>query len=255
MLESGIWRLPGERRAVILRRGQKNVMTGPPPSDPTRRRGIALPAVVVLVLLALVTASALVLRERRAYASEIARLRGSMTELERRRADVVVSSERHSVRLAVELLRRQARLEKELHLSISLDSSRMFLERDGALLRDMPVLVGPERRIGTAPDTVRLAAPRGVRTVVRVLGEADTWEVPAWVYTDRGIPVDSSRSIPGALGAAAILLEGGAVVYTMPSSGPLNDSTYVLPGAVRARSEDLRAIVPNLKEGVRVFFY
>lgn len=230
-------------------------MTERPPSDPTRRRGIVLPAIVVLVILLLAAAGALVLRERRAYASEIARLRGSMTEMERSRADVVVSSERHSVRMAVELLRRQARLEKALHLSISLDSSRMFLERDGALLRDMPVLVGPERRIGVAPDTVWLAPPRGVRTVVRVLGESDVWEVPEWVYTDRGIPVDSSRSIAGALGPAAILLDGGAVVYAMPGAGPLNDSTYVLPGAVRARSEDLKAIAPNLHQGMRVFFY
>lgn len=230
-------------------------MTELPPSDPMRRRGIVFPAIVVLVILLLGAAGAIVLRERRAYASEIARLRGSMTEMERSRADVVVSSERHSVRMAVELLRRQARLDKALHLSISLDSSRMYLERDGALLRDMPVLVGPERRIGVAPDTVWLAAPRGIRTVVRVLGESDAWEVPAWVYTDRGIPVDSSRSIAGALGAAAILLDGGAVVYAMPGTGPLNDSAYVLPGAIRARSDDLTAIAPNLHQGMRVFFY
>ena len=230
-------------------------MTDLPPTDPSRRRGIVLPAVVVLALLALVAANALVLRERRAYASEIARLRGAMTDIERRRADAVVSGERHSIRLAVELLRRQARLEKDLHLSINLDSSRMLLERDGALLREMPVLVGPERRIGIAPDTVWLAAPRGVRKVVRVLGEADAWEVPAWVYADRGIPEDSVRTVVGALGSAAILLDGGAIVYALPGSGPLSDSSYVLPGAVRVRGEDLKAILPNLSEGMRVFLY
>ena len=230
-------------------------MTDLPPTDPTRRRGIVLPASVTIALLLLLAANVFVLRERRAYASEIARLRGAMTDIERRRTDAVVSSERHAVRLAVELLRRQARREKDLHLSISLDSSRMFLERDGALLREMPVLVGPERRIGVPPDTVWLAAPRGVRKVVRVLGEADSWEVPAWVYADRGIPVDSMRNVMGALGAAAVVLDGGAVIYAMPTSGPLNDSSYVLPGAVRVRGEDLKAIIPNLSEGMRVFLY
>ena len=57
----------------------------------------------------------------------------------------------------------------------------MYLEREGALLREMPITVGPERRVGTPPDTVHIAAPRGKRTVEAVLGENDAWEVPAWV--------------------------------------------------------------------------
>ena len=48
-----------------------------------------------------------------------------------------------------------------LHLSVSVDSGTMFLEREGAVLREMPVRVGREQLAGTAPDTVRVAAPRG----------------------------------------------------------------------------------------------
>jgi hypothetical protein len=248
--------LPGERRAVILRRGHKNVMSDCPSSDQQRRRGATtLRVIAAVVIVALVAAIALVLRERRAYAAEIERLRSSMTEVERQRADAVVDGERHTLRLALELLRRQARLDAELHLSISVDSSRMYLERDGALLREMPVSIGAERQVGLPPDTVHLAVPRGVRTIVRVVGELDAWEVPAWVYADRGIPPDSGRSVRGALGPAALVLEGGAIVYSMPSAGPLNDSSYVLPGAIRARVEDLRAILPNATPGMRVFFY
>ncbi len=220
-----------------------------------RRGGATLWVIASLVVLFLLAANTLVLRERRAYAAEIERLRASMTDLERQRADAVVSNERHTLRLAVELLRRQARLEPELHLSISVDSARMYLEREGAVLRDMPLQVGSERQVGLPPDTVRLAAPRGVRTIMRILGEADEWPVPPWVYADRGLPPDSTQSIPGALGPVALLLEGGAVIYSMPAAGPLNDSSYVLPGAIRARAEDLRAIVPNLAPGMRVFFY
>lgn len=249
--------MPGDRRPVILRRGHPNVMSDrPSPPSSLPRRGGAFPRVLAAIaVLALVAASAVVLQHRRVYAAEVARLRASMTGIERQRADEVVASERHTLRLALELLRRQARLEKDLHLLVSVDSSRMYLEREGALLRDMPVQVGTERRVGAPPDTVRLAAPRGVRTIVRLLGADDHWDVPPWVYHERGLPVDSNRSVAGALGPTAILLEGGAVIYAMPGAGPLNDSSYVLPGAVRARAEDLQAIKPNLAPGMRVYFY
>jgi hypothetical protein len=230
-------------------------MSERPSSDPMRRGGAALRVLAALVILVLLAANALAIRERRAYAAETARLRSAMTGVERERADATVASERHTLRLAVELLRRQARLDAELHLSVSVDSSRMYLERDGALLRDMPVLVGAERQVGLAPDTVRLATPRGVRTIVRVLSETDSWPIPAWVRADRGLPPDANPVLQGALGPAALLLEGGAIIYTLPNAGPLNDSTYVLPGAIRARAEDLRAILPNVTPGMRVFFY
>jgi hypothetical protein len=130
----------------------------------------------------------------------------------------------------------------------------MYLERDGAVLRRMAVHIGPERRVGVAPDTVPLAAPRGVRTIAAVLSDSTPWEVPAWVYVDKGVAPPSSRMFAGALGVA-IVLDGGTVIYSLPGVGPLSDSSYVMPGAIRARSEDLRAIAPNLSAGMRVFFY
>ena len=61
--------------------------------------------------------------------------------------------------------------------------------------------------------------------------------------------------VAGALGAGAIVLSGGAVIYTHPTSGPLSDTTYVMPGAIRARVQDLRAIAPNLTPGMSVYLY
>jgi hypothetical protein len=61
--------------------------------------------------------------------------------------------------------------------------------------------------------------------------------------------------VKGALGPVAIVLNGGTVLYAMPSAGPLNDSSYVLPGSVRLKAEDLKAIRPNLDVGMRVYFY
>ena len=221
----------------------------------TRRRRRVLLSIAAVICVLLIVADVLVLQRRRRYLDEIRRLRASMSELERRRTDAVLSSEHDRLRSAVELLRRQAHLEASLHLSVSVDSGTMYLERDGVALRRMRVEIGPERRVGSPPDTARLAPPRGLRTVVGLMGDSTAWEVPAWVYADRGVAVPASRSIAGALGPAAIVLDGGTVIYAMPIRGPLNDSGYVLPGSVRANVTDLRAILPNLSAGTRVYFY
>jgi hypothetical protein len=162
--------------------------------------------------------------KRTEYASEAARLRDAMTGVERQRADVVFAANKDKVRVIVELARRQAEGDRDLHLSVAVDSGEMFLEREGALLREMPVRVGPEQLVGTRSDTVRVAAPRGMRTVSSV----DVWSVT---------------------------LDGGTTIYAKPGSDTLDDETPVTAGNVRARATDLQAIVPNLKPGMSVYFY
>ncbi|MEX2153186.1 MAG: hypothetical protein WD825_07585 [Gemmatimonadaceae bacterium] len=220
-----------------------------------RRSYPGLVATMAIALAALLAMDGWIIARRLRYAREIERLRGSMTLVERQRTDQIVSQEQNKLRVAIELMRRQAQLERALHLSVAVDSGVMYLEREGAQLREMAVQVGPERRVGTPPDTVRLAAPRGARTVARVFSENEPWEVPEWVFAERGIPAPPNRSIGGALGPVAILLDGGTVIYSTPTAGPLSDSAFVLPGAIRARAEDLRAILPNLNAGMRVYFY
>ena len=188
------------------------------------------------------------------YQKETRDLRASMSDVERKRTDEVLAQNENRLKVMVELFKRQAKVDPTLHLSVSLDSGVMYLQREGALLREMPITVGPERRVGTAPDTVHIAAPRGKRTVEQVLDENGVWDVPAWVYTDRGLPPGEPH-LKGALGPVAVRLDGGTVIYSLPSVGPLNDSSYVLPGAIRVRAGDLRAIVPNLRPGVAVYFY
>ena len=213
-----------------------------------------LTAVAGALLALLIALNVWVLQRRQTYLEEIDRLRASMSQLEREHSDQLLAQEENRLQLAIALIRRQSRLEGALHLSVALDSGAMFLEREGAMLHEIPVQVGSERRVGVAPDTVRLAAPRGVRTVARVLDDTTAWEVPVWLYVERGIAPPADRSVRGALGTA-VILEGGAIIYAQPSAGPLADSTYVMPGAIRARAEDLRAILPNLSAGTRVYLY
>jgi len=219
---------------------------------------LAYPGIISVLFVVLVTMLAIdgwLIYQRIRYARETSRLRAGMTAQERRKADMVVAAEQNRMRVTLELMRRQANLDKELHLSVAVDSGVMYLEREGALLREMPIDVGPEKRVGVAPDTLKIVAPRGARTVERVLGAKDQLEVPRWVYMDRGLPVPDDRTVAGALGPGAIVLSGGAVIYAHPTMGPLSDTAYVLPGAIRARTQDLRAIAPNLTPGMSVYLY
>lgn len=235
---------------------------GPPPSGERRRSGwnefrhaypgiLATMAVALLVMLA---ADAWLVYKNHYYTSEVARLRSGMSDAEKKQADAVIATEENKLRVAVALIKRQAQGDKELHVSIAVDSGRMILEQEGALLREMPVEVAPAKIIGTGPDTVRMSPPRGARTVEKVLSDG-SWEVPKWVYTDRGLEVPADRSVKGALGPIAILLNGGTVIYSLPTAGPLADPNYILPGSIRARSADIRAIAPNLTPGRTVYLY
>jgi hypothetical protein len=210
---------------------------------------------MVLGLAALLALDAWLLYKRVSYRRETARLRASMTEVERKRTDVLVAAAEGRTALQVELVRRKALGDPSLNLAVAVDEGRMYLQREGARLRDMRVRVGPETAVGEGPDAIRLVPPRGQRTVLRAVDASYRWEVPAWVYTQRGLPAPPARAVEGALGPAAILLDGGTVIYSRPKTGPLADEAYVLPGAVRAEAADLDALMENVAPGMPVFFY
>jgi hypothetical protein len=218
----------------------------------------AYPGLIITMwvgLAVLLAVDGVMLYKRRAYAEEFARLRGGMSAVERQEADLELASNENHIRVLIEFAKRQAQGDKELHLSVAVDSGVMYLETDGALLREMPVRVGPERRVGTGSDTVHLVAPRGERKVEKVMTADSVWDVPRWVYADQKVKAPGDRMVRGALGDAAVVLDGGVVIYGEPTDGPLADSAYVLPGSLRARAADLRAIAPNLKPGTRVYLY
>lgn len=178
--------------------------------------------VASLLFLVLVAGDMWLGYRRVAYANEIARLRAGMTSAERRRSDAIVQSEQNKLRMAYELARRQARVDPQLHLSIEVDSGRMYLQRNGALLRDMRVVVAPATIPGVpATDTAARTLPRGERMIASI---------------------DSGA-------APALVLNGGTRIYA-PA-----DSARVTPGDVAARRADLIAILPNLSAGTPVYFY
>lgn len=178
---------------------------------------------IASVLFLLLVAGDMWLAYRRyAYGQEIDRLRRGMTAAERRKSDIVIGSEQDKLRMALELARRQAHLDTHLHLSVAVDSGVMYLERDGALLRVMPVQVAAARVPGVpATDTAATTLPRGERTVQQVIGGDQP----------------------------ALVLNGDARIYAGA------DTDAVDAGSVRANAADLRAILPNVSAGMPVYFY
>lgn len=79
-----------------------------------------------LALLALAIGDGWLVYKGKEYAAEAARLRQSMTGVERQRADVVFAANKGKLQVMVELARRQAGGDRDLHLSVSVDSGTMF---------------------------------------------------------------------------------------------------------------------------------
>ncbi len=198
-----------------------------------RRRGgwtdfrRAYPGFVFTLLIALVAILGIdgyLFVKRRAYDTEVARLRANMTETERAKTDAIVESEESKSRIALELARRQAKIEKNLHLSVSVDSGKIYLEREGAVLREMAAAFGPETKISNGSDSIPVVVPRGERTVARI--------------SDEGIA-----------------LEGGTLIAPSDAESVAADKNPIPPGGVRIARTDLKAIMPNLTPGMRVYFY
>jgi hypothetical protein len=180
--------------------------------------------VLGLALVAMIAVDAWLVFKRLQYNHDVAQLRSHMTEAERERTDAIVQSEQNKLRIAIELAKRQAKFDKRLHLNVSIDSSRMYLTREGALLREMPVQFGPERAVSESSDSRPAAVPRGERTIADL---SDT----------------------------KISLDGGAFILSSASSQLNADTASIPPGSLRMRLEDLKAIMPNLSSGMKVYFY
>lgn len=177
---------------------------------------------MLIAVLAMLAVDALIIMKRQSYKAEVTRLRGSMSEQERAKTDAIVAAEENKTRIALELARRQAKLERALHLAVSLDSGTMTLEREGAVLREMPVAFGPETKVG--PDSIPVVIPRGETSIVTVAAEG-------------------------------IGLSGGTIIRPSDASALAQDGAPIPPGSIRVRRSDLKAILPDLNAGMRVFFY
>ena len=187
----------------------------------------AYPGFVFTMILALLLFMALdvyLVQKRRAYGAEVARLRGAMSNAERERTDAIVEAEHDKARIALELAKRQAKMQTNLHLAVALDSGRIYLERDGRILREMAAQFGPEKGTTPGSDSVPVVVPRGQQAIARV---------------------EENR----------IVLEGGTAIEAAETDVASADTRPIAPGEVRIGRVDMKAILPNLSPGMRVYFY
>jgi hypothetical protein len=198
-----------------------------------RRRGSwrdfrrAYPGFVFTMILALVlilTLDGYLIYKRDKFNAEVTRLRSQMTDTERAKTDAIVAAEQNKTRIALELAKRQAHVEKSLHLAVSVDSGKIFLEREGAVLREMAALFGPEKGVTAGSDSIPVVIPRGEFNVARI---------------------EENR----------VVLEGGSAIEASQTPVASQDSTPIAPGNIRIGKTDMAAIKPNLSPGMRVFFY
>ena len=211
-------------------------------------------AAMAIGLAGLIALDAWVVYKRWRYSRQIADARDSMSAVERQQADAILAAAADRTKLQLALVRRDAQLENDLNLAVSLEKGKLYLQREGAQLREIPVRIGAEKKIGEGDGAVSVAPPRGRFTIVDVVGGSHRWKAPEWLLADRGLPA-SPRDFEGGLGPIAIVLSGGAVVYSDPAGGPLADKGYVMPGAARASTADLEAIREVLEVGMPVYFY
>jgi hypothetical protein len=179
---------------------------------------------MIIALLLFLSLDVYLIQKRRAYGVEVARLRSEMTDAERVRTDAIVEAEHDKARIALELARRQAKMEKTLHLAVAVDSGRIYLEREGKILREMAAQFGPEKGTTLGSDSVPVVVPRGQQAVARV---------------------EENR----------ILLEGGTAIEAAATDVATADTRPIPPGNVRIGRIDMKAILPNLNPGMRVYFY
>src|SRR2546430_8177822 len=144
--------------------------------------------VLGLGLAAMIAVDGWLVAKRVKYNHDVTQLREHMTSAERERTDAIVASEQNKLRIAIELAKRQAKFDKRLHLNVSVDSARMYLTREGALLREMPVQFGPERVPAESASGPPAALPRGERTVADI---AETM-----ITLDGGTQILSSKNPP-----------------------------------------------------------
>lgn len=209
---------------------------------------------VALCIAALLLIDLPLIYKRFEYGRELTLLRASMSQAEVSRVNAIEAAENNLLAMTVELARREAMGSKELHMVVDSEKSLMYLQREGAVLREMRVSMGPEASVGVQPDTVCLAPPRGKRLVIKVVKDTYRWAVPESAFVHQGKPVPEDRTLTGALGPLAIILECGAFIYSKPAAGPLSDANYIPPGSVRVEAADLDAIKANLQPGMAVYF-
>jgi len=202
------------------------------------RSASVLAVAIVLALLA----DLFIIFQQYRFKHEAAELGTAILRAEEQRSELAQQADLDLAQARTLLPRRDALVPVELHLSVDRRQGVMYLIRDRAILREMPVYLGPE--LAARPDDP--APPLKTRRVLRLV------EPPR----DSGVdPLQQVSNTPGpqSVPALSYALSGGLVLYSLPDTGFSEDD--LPPKGVRLEPGDLAALKEALHPGLRVYFY
>lgn len=131
-------------------------------SYPTLAAGMAMATALLLLAVMLLVSKGI------GYDRELSQLAASASEADSRRVAAVQALARSNAAIIAEQTRRAARGDRKLHLAVDRDKGVMYLEREGAVLREMRVRIGPEAVVAGATESRGVAPPLGKRHLERV---------------------------------------------------------------------------------------
>ncbi|MBW3570689.1 MAG: hypothetical protein KY467_06255 [Gemmatimonadetes bacterium] len=212
-----------------------------------------------VLLLVLLTATAVVASRVPKYQRDAEIINAQMSEAERATRDRILESEARRSELAIALFQRELRMkalrEKGMHLAISVEDSTLSLRHGPATLREVRIGIGSDSTIN-GPDgrTWRLVRALGERHL-KEKQTNPTYTIPEWVYVSRGepIPPEEERQVKGALGRYVLKLDDGTEIYSTPRTGPFTDQ--VKPAAFAVPERDLAAMLEVLRIDMPVYIY
>lgn len=199
------------------------------------RSATLLTAAIILALLA----DLLIIFQQYRFSHEEARFSTAITRTEQQRGALEQQTEADLAQARALLPRRDALVAKELHLSVDRRQGVMYLMQDRAILREMPVYLGPEL-------VVRHEAPPPPLKIRRVQGVVDKGG------TLPTAPLPGAVPQPQGDEPLAFQLSGGMLLYSLPDTALPEE---VPPRGVRLETGDLAAMKEALRPGLRVYFY
>jgi|SRR5688572_13000571 len=141
----------------------------------------------------------------------------------------------------------------EFYLAIDTSGHKLRLHFGPEIVRETDVVIGEPRVVTAEGKSWRFVPLKGGLTVTGKLVD-QPWDVPAWAYAMRNIPVPAvPASVPAGLGKYVILLPNGYVIHSPPSpESPLEGAK---PGSFMIAEDQMRAIWPRVGETTRVYIY
>ncbi|HET7435101.1 MAG TPA: L,D-transpeptidase [Thermoanaerobaculia bacterium] len=141
-------------------------------------------------------------------------------------------------------------------ITVDLSKNRVYLFRDGQLVRQSPVATGSDKVLRGKGHVWWFRTPRGLHQVLRRI-ENPIWTKPDWAYVEEGkaIPAANSpdRKVKGKMGKYALDLGGGVMLHG--TDDPKTIGQRVSHGCIRIPADMLKQLWDVAQVGTPVYIF